>query len=261
VTVSKGSLGLGVGVAVGVGSGTGAAHEAAINARATTRYARTPWIIVSAMVHLAILAHAAGGLPDHDNLMLLAPLLVILLMASIVAVTWLSNRGVLGDAERTVGIDVSLAAIAAALSFGASAIHLAVIEQHLDEGIAFGAFFLLTGWFQMIWPLAYYLRPVRAVALAGLAVNLGIVGVWVVSRTVGVPFGPTPWVPEAIGFPDLIATVLELGIVGLMLPVALPDKGDEPSRLMSLKDSAILAAFTLAAVSLLTGYALLVPVA
>jgi hypothetical protein len=206
-----------------------------------------------------IFAHVASGpLPDHEDLMILAPFLVVLLMASIVVVTVLANRGVLGEPDRTVDFDVSLVSIAAALSFGAAAIHLSVIQSHLDEGILFALFFLVTGWFQMLWPLAYFLRRSRSVAAAGLLVNLGITGVWVVSRTVGVPFGPTPWVPEAIGFADLLATALELGIVGLLLPVALPDKSDAPRRRVPIKDAVILGAFAVSTVALISGYALLV---
>jgi hypothetical protein len=199
---------------------------------------------------------SSGPLPDHGDLMLLWPFVVVLLMATIVVVTVLAKRGVLGEPDRTVDIDLSLASIAGALSLGAAAIHLAVIQPHLDEGILFALFFLVTGWFQMLWPLAYFLRRSTSVAAVGLLVNLGIVGVWVVSRTVGVPFGPTPWVPEAIGFADLLATTLELGIVGLLLPVALPDRTDAPRRLVPIKDAVILAGFAVATVALLSGYAI-----
>jgi hypothetical protein len=205
-----------------------------------------------------IFAHVASGpLPDHELLMVLAPFLVVLLMATIVVVTVLANRGVLGEADRTVDIDISLVSIAAALSFCAAAIHLSVIQSHLDEGILFALFFLAIGWFQMLWPLAYFLRRSTRVAAVGLAVNLGITAVWVVSRTVGVPFGPTPWVPEAIGFADLLASALELGIVGLLLPVALPDRTDAPRRLVPIKDATILGGFAVATVALLSGYALI----
>ena len=59
---------------------------------------------------------------------------------------------------------------------------------------------------------------------------------------------------------DLVATALEIGIVGLLLPAALPDRRDAPRRLMPIKDTVILGAFALAAVALVSGYALLVPV-
>ena len=213
------------------------------------------------MIGGRIFAHAGGALPDHDNLMLLGPILVILLIASIVVVSWLAKRGVLGeDPDRPVALDVSLAAIAAGLSFGAAAIHLAVIESHLKDGLEFGAFFLLTGWFQMVWPLAYFLRRSNFVLVAGLAVNLVIPGIWLLTRTIGLPFGPTPWVPEAVGFSDLVATALEIGIVAALLPVALPDRDEGEPRRMPLKDAVILAGFAAATVAVISGYALLAPV-
>ncbi len=55
-------------------------------------------------------------------------------------------------------------------------------------------------------------RPKRWVYVLGL-LNLGIIGVWVMSRTVGAPFGPTPWTKEDIGFPDVLSTDLEGFIV------------------------------------------------
>jgi hypothetical protein len=214
------------------------------------------------MIGAPIFAHVGGGpLPDHDDLMLLGPILVLLLIGSIVAVSWLANRGVLGEPDRTVGIDISLASIAAALSFGVAAIHLAVIDTHLDQGVAFGAFFLVVGWFQMLWPLAWFLRRTNTIAVVGLFVNLAVAGTWLMSRTVGMPFDPTPWVPEPVGLVDLLATLIELGIVGLLLPVAMPDRGNAPRRLVPIKDAVILAAFAIATVALLSGYALLVPVA
>jgi hypothetical protein len=210
------------------------------------------------MIRGPVLFHVAGSLPDHDNLMLLWPIIVILLIASIAVVSALASRGVLGDdPERAVGVEGSMAAIAAALSFGAAAIHLAVVQSHLEEGIEFGAFFLVTGWFQMVWPLVYFLRRSDLVVVVGLAVNLVVPAIWLMTRTIGLPFGPTPWTPEPIGFPDLLATGLELGMVALLLPVALPDRDDSEPRRMPLKDAVILASFAMSTVALLSGYALL----
>ena len=213
------------------------------------------------VISVPILAHVVGGgLPEHDAIMLLGPILLILLIVSIVIVSWLAKRGVLGDAERPVPLEVTLGTIAAGLSFGAAAIHLAVIVPHLDEGIGFSAFFLVVGWFQMLWPLIHVLRRTSAIALTALVVNLMVAGIWLVTRTVGMPFGPTPWVPLPIGLVDVVATGLELGIVGLLLPHALPDRRDEPGRQMPVKDALILGAFVLATVALISGYALLSPV-
>jgi hypothetical protein len=98
-------------------------------------------------------------------------------------------------------------------SLSAAAIHFAVIDVHLDEGVVFGAFFALIAWGQALWALGLLIAPKRWLIRAGLIGNAVIVGTWVLSRTVGVPIGPQPWTPEAVGVADLISTVLEIGIV------------------------------------------------
>jgi hypothetical protein len=56
--------------------------------------------------------------------------------------------------------------------------------------------------------------------LALATLNLAVIATWVLSRTIGAPFGPNAGVAEDIGVPDLVATVLEAIIVlgaGLVL--------------------------------------------
>ncbi|MGQ0669257.1 MAG: hypothetical protein ACT4PO_06255, partial [Actinomycetota bacterium] len=56
------------------------------------------------------------------------------------------------------------------------------------------------------------------VYITGLVGNAGIVVLWVVSRTTGLPIGPEPGSPEAAGVLDLVATAYEaLSAVGLLL--------------------------------------------
>jgi hypothetical protein len=57
-------------------------------------------------------------------------------------------------------------------------------------------------------------RPVRGVLLAGAIVNLGVAAAWALSRTLGMPVGPEPWTPEAVGVADVTATLFELAIAG-----------------------------------------------
>lgn len=208
-----------------------------------------------------ILAHAVGSLPDHEELMLLWPVILLLLIITIVVVTMLEESGRLRGLDRLVEVNLSVAAVATAISLGAAAIHLSVIQSHLDEGLEFAAFFLVTGWFQMVWPIAYLLRRSRSVALVAIVVNLGIVGVWVVSRTVGMPFGPTPWVAQSIGFADILATAMELSLAGLLVLTVAARFADLARRPMSLKDVVILGSFAMLTVAVLTGYALITPTA
>jgi hypothetical protein len=41
-----------------------------------------------------------------------------------------------------------------------------------------------------------------------------VVALWIVSRTTGLPLGSHPGAPEALGFPDLTATLFEVVLVG-----------------------------------------------
>ena len=73
----------------------------------------------------------------------------------------------------------------------AGGIHLAVTAEHLEHWWVYGAFFIVTGLFQVAFAAGWVLRrPTWPVALTGIVVNLGIVLVWVASRTTGLPVTP-----------------------------------------------------------------------
>lgn len=205
-----------------------------------------------------IFAHIGPGLPGHESLMVVASLLPLMLVGTIVVATALQSRGLLGAPDRMVGMTAPLTAIAAGLSLGAAAIHFAVIAEHLAENLAFGLFFLGLGWFQAIWAQVYLLRPKRDVALTGAVVNAGVIGIWIASRTTGLPFGPEPWVAAAVGLPDLVATAFEVGLIGVLLPAL----GYRPlaavvHKRMPYQKAVVLAAFCILTVTVLTAVALL----
>ena len=103
------------------------------------------------------------------------------------------------------------------LSAGAGAIHFAVIQSHFEEYWAFGVFFAAAAWLQILWAMWVVARPGRGVALVGIAINGGITATWVISRTVGIPFGPEPGVAEAAEFADVAATSLQvLAVLGAL---------------------------------------------
>jgi hypothetical protein len=106
------------------------------------------------------------------------------------------------------------------LSAGAGAIHFAVIQSHYEEYWAFGVFFATAAWLQILWAMLVVARPGRGAAITGIAINGAITVVWIVSRTVGIPFGPEPGVAEAVEFVDVAATSLQvlsiLGCLGLL---------------------------------------------
>jgi len=115
---------------------------------------------------------------------------------------------------------------AALLTLGAALIHLAVAPDHLTAYLAFGLFFLTIGSLQIVLTVEIVAKPTRKLALALAATSLAPVAVWCVSRTVGLPIGPTPGVPEGIGLTDVICNVMEIIASVLFLHLAV-----RPARL------------------------------
>jgi hypothetical protein len=105
-----------------------------------------------------------------------------------------------------------LVLLAATLSLAAAAIHFAFAPEHFAEHTSHGVFFLVSGGLQAAWAVLLLssrsLRVRRAVLGLGL-LNVGVIAVWAVSRTVGIPSSAGA---EAVGFPDVLATLCEAGI-------------------------------------------------
>jgi hypothetical protein len=102
---------------------------------------------------------------------------------------------------------------AAAFSAGAAALHFAEIRPHFEEWAVFGWFFFGVAWFQAAWAAAIIWGERRWVTATGIVVNAMVVGIWLWSRTTGLPIGPEPGVAEVVGPADVLATSLELLIV------------------------------------------------
>lgn len=114
---------------------------------------------------------------------------------------------------------------AALASVFAGGIHLAVTPEHLQHWWVYGSFFIVTGLFQVAFAGRVLWRPTWLVALTGIVVNLGIVLIWVASRTTGLPITPPEDITshegshaiEAVGPADLAATGAELVVVCLLV--------------------------------------------
>ena len=129
--------------------------------------------------------------------------------AVIAAVAGLS---IVAAVTRMRGIDL-VAVVLAACSAAAATVHFAVISEHVDEFWLFGIFFAGAGLAQALFAVLVVERPSRLVYAAGALGNLAIVGLWVATRTVGLPLGPDPGEAEPVGTPDVVSTALELIIV------------------------------------------------
>jgi hypothetical protein len=205
-----------------------------------------------------VFAHGGGSLIDHDDLMFLFPMLPAMLVGTIVVAQMLQKRGLFGRPDRTVAMSATLAAVAATLSLGSAAIHFAVIKEHLEFDLAFGLFFIALGWFQVVWAQVYLLRPSAVLARIAAGVNLLVVAIWVISRTTGLPFGPQPWVPEAIGTLDVFASAFEVALVAVLLPAIAPRRWPSVvAQRMAFEKAFVLATFTVLTVTTLATVALL----
>ncbi|HSH82815.1 MAG TPA: hypothetical protein VLA19_30145 [Herpetosiphonaceae bacterium] len=103
---------------------------------------------------------------------------------------------------------------AAALSLVAGLIHAWAMPGHYREWWGYGAFFLVVAVAQVFLSDALLYRPRRRLFLAGVVGNLGVITLYFITRTVGIPFfGPHAGEVEEMGAIDLLSIVVELVLV------------------------------------------------
>jgi hypothetical protein len=108
-----------------------------------------------------------------------------------------------------------LRALAALLALAAGAVHLAQVGVHIQEGWPIAAFFLVLGVGQVV-GAALLLMPLRQPWLwIGIAGSAAVIGIWVISRTVGVPFVGNGQ-PEPVGVADAFASMTEAWTIILL---------------------------------------------
>ena len=125
------------------------------------------------------------------------------------------------DAVRIVSV-IAITSIAAGAINAAAA---ATIARGSAQNLAF---FWIVALAQVVWGAVALVRAPRWwLALGGLG-NAVVVATWVVSRTVGLPFGDLAGDILPVGFPDGLATILEaVTVVGAAW---LAVRGSSPSR-------------------------------
>jgi hypothetical protein len=135
----------------------------------------------------------------------------------VLGTVFLGDRGSVAAARATTVEEGSLAHTVvyglALLSAGAGIIHLSVVTEHMHEAWMFGAFFIASGIAQLAWAVLASGSVSRRAILAACIGNAAILALWVLSRTSGLPIGPEPGTPEAVGFADIVATLYEALIV------------------------------------------------
>lgn len=104
---------------------------------------------------------------------------------------------------------------AVALSLAAGLVHILVSPLYFEQWIGYGAFFVTVAALQGIGAMALTAgEPHRFFYWAGIVGNAGVVLMWLITRTVGIPFfGPAAGEVQRVGLPDLLATLIELALI------------------------------------------------
>jgi hypothetical protein len=143
----------------------------------------------------------------------------------------------------------------AGCSLGAAVIHFGYAPAHFNEYWLYGLFFVVVAWLQVLWAVAIVARPSRPLLIAGAIGSEVVVAVWVASRTMGVLIGPGAGTKEAIGFPDVLCTVLEVAVTAGAL-LLLARSRSTPRERVGRRLSAGVVGGALLVVAILSGYAL-----
>jgi hypothetical protein len=147
--------------------------------------------------------------------------------------------------------------VCAVLAAASGLIHIQAAISHTSHWWLFGVFFAGLAYAQLGWALVVYRGRHDAWLLeAAIYVSLAVVAIWVLSRTVGLPVGPSAGSAEAVGLPDTVSTLDELAIAALLTRVLRPAgrvgralgwiRGDHTTRLGMMLGSASVLALTMA---------------
>jgi hypothetical protein len=124
--------------------------------------------------------------------------------------------------------------VAASLSLGAGLVHLEVTNDHWFLWWGYGLFFLLTGIGQVLYAAIVVRWPTAPVLWIGIAGNLAIVGMYLYTRTNGVPWGPGAGHIERAGTGDFITTAGEFVLAGMLIAALGPRVRNRAMTLLAL---------------------------
>ena len=118
------------------------------------------------------------------------------------------------------------------LTLAAAVIHLTVAPEHLEEFVPYGVFFIILGLAQVALAVALVAAPSRKLYAAAVGGTLAVIGLWLLSRTAGLPIAPRPWRPEPVGLVDFLATLSEaISVLVLLRRILAPRRSKPRARL------------------------------
>ena len=124
----------------------------------------------------------------------------------------------LSDAGRVVGCATGMFSIAAGV------IHVSAAADHENLPVMMVGFLVVAVLQVGLGGLLIWRRPDKLLLIAALGLMLGSVGMWLMSRTSGLPFLPGGHM-EPIGFKDSVTVLFELATVPGLLLLMSPDLG------------------------------------
>ena len=132
--------------------------------------------------------------------------------------------------EAPVALGRLLRVAAATASLGAAAVHASAIAGHTFHWVHLTAFVAMTV-FQAWWAQLILRSTARRVLVLGAVGHGAIVGLWLLSRTVGIPgFLPGGHEIEAVGLKDGVATALAVAVLALLDALSRRDLRARPIR-------------------------------
>ncbi len=153
------------------------------------------------------------------------------------------------EPEQSAARIVSVIAFA---SIAAGAINIAAATTIAHGSAQNLAFFWGVGVAQLVWGVVALVRAPRWWLTLGALGNAVVVATWVVSRTVGLPFGAFAGDVLPVGFPDTLSTVFEavvvVGATGLAVRGSAPARSGVRVRGFALAAAVLIGALGLAGV-------------
>ena len=108
-----------------------------------------------------------------------------------------------------------------ALALAATAvIHAAVVPEHAREWPAAAVFFVILTVAELALAVTVMRRPSKRLLVFGAGVSAASGVLWLVSRTVGLPFGPEAFAAEPVAMLDTMSTALEVAAALLFVQLA-----------------------------------------
>lgn len=175
-----------------------------------------------------------SGIVASSNVVTSHPLWHFALVAGVGALVyaWLRLSEWLRKTGRQFQRPQPAVAAMAVLGLVCAGSHAFVGPEHFKEWIVYGVFFVAASTAQAAWSVALLCRPGRRLLVAGTLGNAGVSVVYVISRTLGIPFGPDALKPETIDPLSLIVTGCEVVIVALGVYLLSHRRAERPAGLV-----------------------------